>query len=144
MVEYPVKFEATAEESSEEEEWEVSTTEGMETRMTTPEEFGGDSENPSPEDLFTASLTSCVLATFRITAERKGLEYERIEVNCEAALDRGEKEGRPVMKEADLEIRVEGVSDMDLAEQIGKISERNCFIHNSVNTDVNTSFEFRQ
>ena len=39
---------------------------------------------------------------------------------------------------------VYGVSDQVLAEKIGGISEKNCFIHNSVKTDVETSFEFNR
>lgn len=144
MVDYPVDFKAKAKGSSRESGWEVSTSEGLETEMTTPEEFGGDSENPSPEDLFTASLTSCILATFKITAERKNLEYEKIEVECDASLERDDKEGRPVMKEAKVDILVEKVSDKELAREVGQISDKNCFIHNSVKTDVETSFEFTE
>ncbi|MFB6242185.1 MAG: OsmC family protein [Candidatus Nanosalina sp.] len=119
----------------------METKEGLETGMSVPKEFGGDAEKPSPEDLFNASLASCILATFKVTAQREGLEYEKITSNCSTRLDRGD-EGRPVMKEAELKVTVGGVSNHDLAEKVGEISEKNCFIHNSVETDVKTEFEF--
>lgn len=142
MVEYPVNFDAEAESSSEEKGWKVSTAEGLEREMATPEEFGGDNENPSPESLFTASLTSCILATFKVTAQRKDLEYGRVKVDGTAKLERGEKEGRPFMKEAELEITVTEVSDDELAEEVAEITDRNCFIKNSIQTDVQTDFKF--
>ncbi|MFB6116181.1 MAG: OsmC family protein [Candidatus Nanosalina sp.] len=140
MVDYPIEFRAEVEDEGGE-EWILETEEGLRTEMNIPEEFGGGTEKPSPEDLFNASLASCILATFRVTAERKGLEYDKITSKCSTSLDRGE-EGRPVMKEAEINVRVEGVSDQDLAEKIGEISEKNCFIHNSVETEVRTEFEF--
>lgn len=143
MVNYPVDFEAKAEASQDSDDWSLATSEGLETEMSTPEDFGGDSENPSPEDLFNASLSSCILATFKITAERKDLDYQKITVNSKTSLDRNE-DGRPVMKSAELQVEVKGVSDIELAKEVARITEKNCFIHNSVKTDVNTDFEYTE
>lgn len=143
MVNYPVDFEAKAEASQDSDDWSLATLEGLETEMSTPEDFGGDSENPSPEDLFNASLSSCILATFKITAERKDLDYQKITVNSKTSLDRNE-DGRPVMKSAELQVEVKGVSDIELAKEVARITEKNCFIHNSVKTDVNTDFEYTE
>jgi len=54
-----------------------------------------------PQDLFNASLSACIIATFKITAERKGLEFSNVELDSETFLDRNE-EGRPVMKNAEI------------------------------------------
>lgn len=143
MVNYPVDFEAKAEASQDSDDWSLATLEGLETEMSTPEDFGGDSENPSPEDLFNASLSSCILATFKITAERKDLDYQKITVNSKTSLDRNE-DGRPVMKSAELQVEVKGVSDIELAKEVARITEKNCFIHNAVKTDVNTDFEYTE
>jgi len=143
MVDYPVSFNAKVEAEESSKTWRLNTEENLETEMSTPEEFGGDSENPSPEDLFNASLASCMVATFKVTAQRKGLDYSNIEGKCETQLDRNE-EGRPVMKRSKINIKVEGVFNKDLADEVAKISEKNCFIHNSVETDVKTSFEFTE
>lgn len=143
MVDYPVSFKAKVEAEESSENWSLNTEENLGTEMSTPIEFGGDSGNPSPEDLFNASLASCMVATYKITAQRKGLDYSNIEGKCETQLDRNE-DGRPVMKRSQIDITVEDVSDIDLAEEVGQISENNCFIHNSVKTDVETSFEFTE
>lgn len=141
MVNYPVEFEARTEASKDDNKWSLTTSEGLDTEMSTPEEFGGDTEKPSPEDLFNASLSSCILATFKITAERKDLGFQKISVDCKTSLDRN-SEGRPIMKSADIEVEVKGVSDLKLAEEVAQITEKNCFIHNSVKTEVNTKFDY--
>ena len=141
MVDYPLNFKAESEAEKEEKKWRLETGEGLETEMSTPEKFGGSSSNPSPEDLFNASLNTCILATFKITAERKNLEYETLEVNSDTSLARND-DGRPVMKTADIEVTVHGSTDSELAKEVADITEKNCFIHNSVKTNVKTEFRF--
>ena len=142
MVDYPVEFNSRSDAEKGEEKWSLETDEGLKTDMTVPEEFGGDSENPSPEDLFSASLQTCMIATFKTIAERKNLSYDRISSEASVELDRGE-DSRPVMKEAEINLDVTGVGDQGKAEKVAQATEKNCFIHNSVKTDVRTSFEFR-
>ena len=142
MVDYPVRFNSRSDAEKGEKKWNLETDEGLETDMTVPEEFGGDSENPSPEDLFSASLQTCMIATFKTIAERKNLDYDRISSEATINLDRGE-DSRPVMKEAEIDLEVQGVEDQGKAEKVAQATEKNCFIHNSVKTDVRTNFEFR-
>ena len=141
MVNYPIRFEGKALAEKEQDYWSLETSEGFETSMSVPEEFGGDSANPSPEDLFNASLNSCILATFKVTAERKNLDYEKVRAESETSLERNE-DGRPVMKSAKVKITVSGIQDEQLGKEVAQIAEKNCFIHNSVMTDVQTEFEF--
>ena len=142
MVDYPVEFNSRSDAEKGEEKWRLETDEGLKTDMTVPEEFGGDSENPSPEDLFSASLQTCMIATFKTIAERKNLIYDRISSEASVNLDRGE-DSRPVMKEAEIDLEVTGIEDQGKAESVAQATEKNCFIHNSVKTDVRTNFEFR-
>lgn len=142
MVDYPVEFNSRSDAEKGEEKWSLETDEGLKTDMTVPEEFGGDSENPSPEDLFSASLQTCMIATFKTIAERKNLSYDRISSEATVNLNRGE-DSRPVMKEAEIDLEVKGVEDQKKAEEVAQATEKNCFIHNSVKTDVRTSFDFR-
>jgi organic hydroperoxide reductase OsmC/OhrA len=140
MVDYPVEFNSESQAEKKDEDWHLETDEGLETDMTVPEEFGGDSNNPSPEDLFSASLQTCMIATFKTIAERKDLDYQRIESEASVNLDRGE-DSRPVMKKADINLGVKGIDEKEKAEKVAQATEKNCFIHNSVKTDVRISFE---
>lgn len=142
MVNYPVEFNSESVAENREKKWSLETGEGLQTEMSVPEEFGGDNEYPSPEDLFSASLQTCMTATFKTIAERKGLEYENIVAEASVNLDRGE-DTRPVMKDAEINLNVIGVDNYSKAEKVAEAAEKNCFIHNSVKTDVRTNFEFK-
>ena len=142
MVDYPVKFTSRSEAEKGEENWHLETDEDLKTEMSVPKEFGGDNAKPSPEDLFSASLQTCMIATFKTIAERKNLEYEKLFADASVKLDRGE-DSRPIMKEGKIDLRVEGISEKEKAEKVAQAAEKNCFIHNSVKTDVKTNFEFR-
>lgn len=141
MVEYPVEFSSKSEAQKNEEKWDLRTDESLETEMSVPEEFGGDKENPSPEDLFSASIQTCMIATFKTIAERKGLNYEKITSQASINLDRGE-DSRPVMKDGRIKMRIEGIENKEKAEKVAEATEKNCFIHNSIKTEINTEFIF--
>jgi len=142
MTDYPIRFSSRSESSSKENKWHLETDEGLKIDMAVPEEFGGDSKHPSPEDLYSASIQTCMIATFKTIAERKNLEYKNIVAEASIVLDRGD-DSRPVMKEGEIKLEVSGVKNHDKADKVAKATEKNCFIHNSVKTDVRTNFEFR-
>jgi len=142
MLDYPVEFNSNS-EAEKADNWELKTGEGLKTRMTVPEEFGGDNEYPSPEDLFAASIQTCMIATFKTIAERKNLRYQKIVCKGSVNLDRG-SDSRPVMKDGDIKLTIEGIKNREKAEKVSKAAEKNCFIHNSVKTEIETSFEFTE
>lgn len=143
MVDYPVDFESQCSLTEEKENLVLETDEGLETEMSVPKEFGGSDSMPSPETLYSASLHTCLVATFRTIAGRKSLEYERIDSECKVSLDRGD-DSRPVMKKAEIKLKVEGVKDTEKAREVRDMATKNCFIHNSVDTDVRTEFRFEE
>jgi peroxiredoxin-like protein len=143
MVDYPVNFRSVSNARKSEEKWSLETDEGLETEMSVPKEFGGSDKEPSPESLFSASLQSCMLATFKTIAERKDLSYENIESEAEVSLGRGD-DSRPIMKDAEIKLKVDGVKNQKKAEKVAEAAEKNCFIHNSVKTNVKTSFDLRR
>jgi uncharacterized OsmC-like protein len=143
MVDYPVEFSSKSKSEEGEKNWSLETDEGLHTEMSVPEEFGGDSGNPSPEDLFSASIQSCMIATFKTIAERKDLNYDKISCEGTFKLDRG-NDSRPVMKDGSINFVVKGIEDTDKAKEVSHATEKNCFIHNSVKTDIETNFEFRE
>lgn len=141
MVDYPVKFSSDTKSDSGANHWHASSG-NFETEVSYPEEFGGEEEHPSPESLFLMAVENCLVATFTKIAERQELVFEHIDSGAEAYLDRNE-EGRPVIKEAEVSITVEGVEDREKAEQVKEAALRNCFIHRSVKTEITSDFEFR-
>ncbi|MFB6214154.1 MAG: OsmC family protein [Candidatus Nanohaloarchaea archaeon] len=140
MVDYPVDFRTSSGARASEKTWS-SKVSGESIKVSAPEEFGGEKQSASPEELYTASLENCLLATFKQIAERKGLEYEEISSEAVAELARNE-DSRPVMKKVRIEIEVEGIEDEDQASRVKKAAIRNCFIHRSVKTEVDQEFRW--
>lgn len=141
MVDYPVKFRSESRFQRGQEGWATNSPEGLRLEMAAPEGFGGSEEEPSPETLFCASLDSCVAATFKAIAERKGLKYTEVLTETSAVLDRGE-DSRPMITEAEVDVEVKGVEEVEKAERIAEATEKNCFIHHSIETEVEMSFDF--
>ncbi|HEY5765737.1 MAG TPA: OsmC family protein, partial [Candidatus Deferrimicrobiaceae bacterium] len=55
--------------------------------VATPPEFKGHEGIWSPEDLYVASVNSCIMTTFLAFAERAGLEFEKFESEAEGLLE---------------------------------------------------------
>ena len=140
MIDYPLRFTAESEET--EDGWKTDL-EQLSISMSGLSEFGGDSQHPSPEDLLTASLSSCMNATFQSMAERKELDYGDLTVSCDAELDR-DNDGRPMMKKAEVTITVSGYEDGEKVREVFDLTERNCFINNSLETEVATALDLKE
>lgn len=59
--------------------------------VTPPPEFKGPIDKWSPEDLFSASISSCYLLTFKALVRAKKLEWRNIEISVDAHLEKTEK-----------------------------------------------------
>lgn len=63
---------------------------GREVFFDIPKDFGGRGRHPCPDELFLASLASCLMNTFLYMARRRYLEYVKdieIEADCKVELD---------------------------------------------------------
>lgn len=90
----------------------------------------------SPEHLFTASVSSCLMTTFLAIAENSGLEFE--DFSCKAHGKLEQEEGKYLMTE----ILVEPVltlfteDDVVKAERVLQKTELACLISNSIKAQV--------
>jgi organic hydroperoxide reductase OsmC/OhrA len=101
--------------------------------------FKGDADHVDPEDAFVASLSSCHMLTFLAICARKRLTVESYEDDAVGHLEKGDN-GKFWMTKVTLRPRVRfasgtQVDDKALAE-IHHKSHQECFIANSVKTDV--------
>ena len=90
----------------------------------------------SPEHLFTASVTSCLMTTFLSIAENSKLEFT--DFNCRSKGKLEQIEGKFQMSEVILEPTVTIVheKDREKAERILFKSEAACLISNSVKSKI--------
>lgn len=90
----------------------------------------------SPEHLFTAAVSSCLMTTFLAIAENSKLEFENFECKSKGKLE--QVEGKFLMTEVILEpvVTIKNESDREKAEKVLQKSEANCLISNSVKSKI--------
>ena len=105
--------------------------------IATPPEFPKGIEGIwSPEHLFTAAVSSCLMTTFLAIAENSKLEFENFECQSKGKLE--QIEGKFLMTEVILEptVTIKNESDREKAEKVLQKSESNCLISNSVKSKI--------
>jgi len=104
--------------------------------VATPPEFRGHSEIWTPEDLFVASVNSCIMTTFLYYAEKQGLEFVSYTSEAEGVLEY--REGRLIFSEIKVKpsVFVKQDSDIQKAKDIIELSKKNCLISNSIKCEV--------
>lgn len=142
MIKYPMHFEG-----------HVKSTKGMETPLQAdaeglppincaiPKEFAGPGGGYSPEDLYILSVLSCLIATFKVFAQKAGLEFGEISAKGTLMIDRNEQ-GIPELKKLDTEFTLTGVQDQEKAKTILAESEKYCLVSNAIKTEKSFQYNF--
>jgi len=105
--------------------------------VATPPEFPKGIPNIwSPEHLFTASVSSCLMTTFLAIAENSKLEFSGFSCKSKGILER--EDGKFAMTEVILEptVTIKDEKDRDRAERILQKSEAACLISNSIKSKI--------
>lgn len=109
-----------------------------EIEVATPPEFDGGVEGVwSPEHLFVASVSSCLMTTFTAIAEYSKLSCESLHVKATGKMGKNE-EGKFVMSEIILkpELMVTDERFADKAARILEKAESNCLISRSIKSEI--------
>jgi len=106
-------------------------------------EFLGKAELPNPEELFTASLSSCFMLTFLYLAAMKGLIIDEYAAEAVGTLAKN-SEGKMAMTEVVIKPRITFQEQPQPAvlEDLFKKAHDNCFISSSVKTKVTVQAGF--
>ncbi|MFB9056089.1 OsmC family protein [Mariniflexile ostreae] len=105
--------------------------------VATPPEFPGGMPNIwSPEHLFTAAVTSCLMTTFLAIAEFSKLEFISFKCGSKGILEK--IDGRFVMSEILLfpELIIADESKRGRAERIVEKAEKACLISNAITSKI--------
>lgn len=105
--------------------------------VATPPEFPGGLPNIwSPEHLFTAAVSSCLMTTFLAIAEYSKLEFVSFKCGSKGVLDK--VDGKFVISEVYLypEVVITDESKRERTERILEKSEKACLISNSITSRI--------
>lgn len=97
----------------------------------------------SPEHLFTASVSSCLMTTFLAIAENSKLDFISFNCNSEGKLE--QVDGKFLMTEVKLlpVVEVSDEKDVEKAMKVLTKAEANCLISNSVKAKISMIPEVR-
>lgn len=105
--------------------------------VSSPPEFNGQEHTWTPEHLFVASLNSCYLATFIAMAEMSKLDVVSFTCTAVGKLEKVEGLGfrlNEIVLQPKLVIKFE--YDAERAQRLLAKAEKNCFISNSILSEV--------
>ncbi|SDE45636.1 Organic hydroperoxide reductase OsmC/OhrA [Pricia antarctica] len=105
--------------------------------VATPPEFPSGIPNIwSPEHLFTAAVSSCLMTTFLAIAENSKLEFVSFKCGSKGVLDK--IDGKFVISEVLLypEVVIADENQRDRAERILEKSEKACLVSNSITSKI--------
>jgi peroxiredoxin-like protein len=117
---------------------ELNTKNGVCIEVATPPEFPKGIEGIwSPEHLFVASISSCLMTTFLAIAENSTLEFTSF--SCQANGKLEQVEGKLMMSEILLNptVVIHNEKHIDKATRILKKAENACLISNSIKSKIN-------
>ena len=102
-------------------------------------EFKGDADRVDPEEAYVASLSSCHMLTFLAICARKRLSVDAYEDDAVGFMEKGPK-GKLWVSRATLSPRVTFSSGVNvnatMLNELHHLSHEECFIANSVNTEI--------
>jgi organic hydroperoxide reductase OsmC/OhrA len=104
-------------------------------------EYRGKSECPNPEEALVFALSSCHMLTFLAIAAKRKLVVDRYEDEAEGVLEKNEA-GKLALTRVTLRPRITWGGETPDAETLAHLHEashRECFIANSVKTEVHVA-----
>ena len=142
MIKYPLFFEASSNsESGINATFEATSYDYPVITCAIPKEFNGPGGGYSPEELFSLSVLTCLIATFKVFAERSKLQYTDITASGKLTIDRS-SQGMPELKKLDIKFTLSGVQDQAKAKLLLGESEKYCLVSNAVKTEKTYEYHF--
>ena len=104
--------------------------------VATPPQFRGHAGIWTPEELFIASVNSCIMTTFLYYAERKSVEFLSYESETEGVLERAENQFIFSAIKVRPKVTVASSDKAERVKELIELSEKNCLISNSIKSKV--------
>lgn len=114
--------------------WESIAEELEPIQSSIPKEFNGPGGGYSPEDLFALAAINCIIATFKVYAEKSNLTFEKIEASAELTIDRHPSENFLSMTHINIKLDVEKASDPERVQKVLERAVKDCAVCNSIKT----------
>jgi len=101
-----------------------------------PVEYGGSADTLNPEELFVASISSCLMLVFYHFAERSGVEIERYESQAEGTVEKTRNGLRFTNVDVQVQVKVQTTDAAGKLGELAELAEKFCLVSNSVSCPV--------
>src|SRR5438128_2705095 len=131
MLKFPLKFPAEGKAPSGiQTPWEMKSSTFPPISCAIPPEFAGPGGGYSPEELLGIAAISCLIATFKVFAEKTSLTFADISGNAVVIVDR--PQGKSVgITQMEITLKVTGASNREKALQLLEEAKKNCLVTNA-------------
>lgn len=100
-----------------------------------PPQYGGSDETLNPEEMFVASINSCLMLVFYHFADKNGVTIESYEASAEGIVAKTRNGLR--FTTVDVKAKVKAQQPASKLSELGELAERFCLVSNSVSCPVN-------
>jgi len=102
-----------------------------------PVEYGGSADTLNPEELFVASINSCLMLVFYHFAEKSGVEIERYDSQAEGTVEKTRNGLRFTNVSVQVQVKVAEADATGKLGEIAELAEKFCLVSNSVSCPIN-------
>jgi len=110
-----------------------------EAEIGSPLEYGGSADTLNPEELFVASINSCLMLVFYHFADKSGVVIESYEASAEGTVEKTRNGLRFTNVNVQAQVKAEAEDVTGKLHELAELAERFCLVSNSVNCPVNYS-----
>jgi len=101
-----------------------------------PVEYGGRPDTLNPEELFVASINSCLMLVFYHFAEKSGVAIESYEANAEGTVEKTRNGLRFTKVSVEAKVKIEAADVAGKLHELAELAEKFCLVSNSVTCPV--------
>lgn len=135
MIKFPMKFEVEANsQAGAATQWTGKAGNLPPIPSAIPPEFMGPGGGYSPEDLFALSLLNCLIATFKVYAEKGAVTFQELKGKANLTVDRIPGETGFSMTQVEVFFDITESSDIEKARKFMDQAIKDCAVSNSIKT----------
>jgi len=101
-----------------------------------PAEYGGSPETLNPEELFVASINSCIMLVFYHFADKFGLRINLYRSDAEGQVEKTREGLRFTRVSVRAEVELDDDSQAEKVQEAAELAEKYCLVSNSVSCPV--------
>ncbi len=109
------------------------------TKIGPPVEYGGSTDTLNPEELFVASINSCLMLVFYHFADKSGVVIESYEASAEGTVEKTRNGLRFTNVSVQAQVKAQATDVSDKLRELAELAEKFCLVSNSVSCPVNYS-----